>query len=218
MKQQRIQWRQVEVDIRNIIPTEKNYKIKTALGRERLKESLKSYGLASSVSCNWHKAFGDLKHLMLIDGNSRVEEEKANGTKKIWVAVPSRKLSAKEFQEMSAMLDAAVAGEVDMERIQGDLGKTKDFYAKWNLPVPRNLLDKEGARKMTEYQETKTEKKKAAVAKITPDQNLNDMVMIQLVYNPKQSDEFRKHEERLHKKLKTKTTAELVLKLITTTK
>jgi hypothetical protein len=211
---EKIRWVQIEVEVKYITPTEKNYKIKNALGRERLKESLKQFGLASSVTCNWRKSVGDIKNVMLIDGNSRLEEAKENGAKKIWVSLPSRKLSAKEFAEMSAMFDLAKAGDVDLERIQGDLGTARDFYEKWNLQVPSHLLDKLGAKQAREYKETKTEKKKLALSKITPDQNLNEMVMIQLVYNPKQYDEFRKHEARLAAKLKTKTTAELVLKLI----
>jgi hypothetical protein len=210
--QSRIKWKNIEVKIERILPTPVNYKIATALGRERLKQSLKSYGLASSVTCNWDKKVNSQK-LYLIDGNSRLQEEKEQGSKKIWVAVPDRVLTPKEFKEMSAMFDFAKAGEIDTERIEGDLGKSKDFYEKWNLTMPKSLLDKVGARKVEDYQKEKAEKKKQAIAKssVADEQNLNDIVVVQLFFSNKQSDEFRKHEERLMKKFKTRTTTETVL-------
>lgn len=208
----RIQWYSVKVLTADIQPTEKNYKIRNALGFERLKESLKLYGLAGNVVCNWKKKVGDIRSIMLVDGNSRHEDAITNKETYLWVSVPERKLSPKEFLEMSAMFDMAKAGNVDMERIQGDLGKTKDFYDRWNLVVPKNLLDKLGAKKVSDYKAEKAEKKANSKAlKITDDKNLNDFVMVQLLFSQAQSEEFRELEVKLMAKLKTKSTMETVL-------
>ena len=131
-----ITWTPRLVNVSEIKPTEKNYKIKTKLGVERLRESLKSFGMAGTTVVN--------TDMMLIDGNSRLEEAIERGEKKMWVSMPDRKLSASEFSEMSAMFDFAKAGEVDMERIEGDLGTTKDFFDKYRLSVPAHILDNLG--------------------------------------------------------------------------
>lgn len=206
-----ITWKSIVVDVAKIKPTPINYKIRTALGYERLKTSLKKFGLAGTVVCN--------TDLTLIDGNSRLEQEKEKGTKRMTVSVPNRKLTPQEFKEMSAMFDFAKVGSVDEERINGDLGKTRDFYEKWNLTVPKKLLDKVGKAQVQEYQDNKQSKKKVKKAeKVSNEQNLNDIVVVQLFFSNKQSDEFRKHEERLLKKFKLRSTTELVLKLVQITK
>lgn len=208
---QTITWKSIVVDVQKIKKTPVNYKIKTALGHERLKTSLAKFGLAGTVVCN--------TDFTLIDGNSRLEQEIKKGTKRIAVSVPNRKLTPNEFKEMSAMFDFAKAGEVDSERIEGDLGKTKDFYEKWNLTIPKKLLDKVGKAQVQEYQDNKQSKKKLKEEeKVSGEQNLNDIVVVQLFFSNKQSDEFRKHEERLLKKFKLRSTTELVLKLVQITK
>lgn len=212
MKTKTIEWRSKFVAVTQIKPTPVNYKIRTALGFERLKTSLAKFGLAGTVVCN--------TDLTLIDGNSRLEQCKEKGIKQIQVSIPNRKLTPQEFKEMSAMYDMAKAGDVDTERIEGDLGKTKDFYEKWNLTVPKRLLDKIGKAQVQEYQDTK-KAKKAEIKKeqaTSPETNLNDFVVVQLYFNQKQSDEFRKHEERLLKKFKLRSTTELMLKLVQITK
>jgi len=133
---QPITWSPKLVDIKLIKPTPNNYKIKTDLGKERLQNSLKLFGLAGTVVCNTDYS--------LIDGNSRLEEEQAKGAKKIWVSLPNRKLTPKEYQEMAAMYDFAKAGEVDMERIEKELGTKEDFFKKWGLEVPMHLLENMG--------------------------------------------------------------------------
>jgi len=45
---------------------------------------------------------------------------------------------------MCAMFDFAVAGEVDVELIEQDLGTTKSFYEKWGMLMPIALLDRIG--------------------------------------------------------------------------
>lgn len=199
----KITWKPIEVDIRKVRPTPKNYKIKTDLGRERLTQSLEMFGLASTVVCN--------TDLSLIDGNSRLEQARERGEKKIWVSVPNRKLTPKEYVEMSAMYDFAKAGDIDMERIEGDLGTKEDFYKKWNLEVPMHLLDKLGNGFKPDSKGSKIEEggkgKKAAVS--LPD----DVFLVQLFFNEKEETEFRKLEEKLKVKFKATSTTELVLKV-----
>lgn len=204
---QTITWKSIVVDVAKIKPTPTNYKIRTALGYERLKTSLKKFGLAGTVVCN--------TDLTLIDGNSRLEQEKEKGTKRMTVSVPSRKLSPQEFKEMSAMFDFAKAGTVDEERIEGDLGETKDFYEKWNLTIPKRFLDKIGKAKVQEYEKTKDIKKRLKESeKVGTEQNLNDIVLVQLLFRGQaQAEVFRRHEERLMKKFKTRSTTETVLKV-----
>lgn len=213
----RIQWYSVKVATANIKPTEKNYKIRNALGFERLKESLKLFGLAGNVVCNWTKKVGDVKSIMLVDGNSRLEQAIEDKEKYLWVSVPERKLTPKEFIEMSAMFDAAKAGDVDYERVQGDIGKTKQFYDRWNLVVPKNLLDKLGAQQLKNYEAEKQEKKSNSKAlKITDDKNLNDIIMVQLLFTQPDSEIFRALESKLMAKWKTQSTTETVMKAFKT--
>ena len=206
---EKIKWRSIEVLTANILPTEKNYKIRNALGRERLTQSLKLFGLAGNVIVN---PTGKSGKYMLIDGNSRLELAIESKEKKIAVSIPSRKLTPKEFQEMSAMFDYAKAGDVDMERIHGDLGKTKDFFDKWGLAVPKALLNKLGKNQLNTYKKTKEEKKsKSTALKITDDRDLNDMVMIQLLFSQHEAQSFREMESKLAARFKTKSVMQTTL-------
>lgn len=195
-------WIPIEVELQYIQKTPTNYKIKNALGRERLNEMLKMFGLAGTVVCNWLGNVGDIKKLILIDGNSRKEQEESKGRKKMWVSLPDRKLSPSEFKTMSALFDAASAGDVDYERINGDLGKTKDFYDRFSLSVPKHLLDKLGAKQVKTYEKEKAGKKKDA--KVSADKNLNNVVQITLMYNPVDAEKFRKMENGVAKHFGTK--------------
>lgn len=184
-----------------IKPTPKNYKIKTALGQERLTQSLEMFGLASTVVCNLDYS--------LIDGNSRLEQAKERGEKKIWVSLPSRKLTPKEYIEMSAMYDVAKAGEVDMERIEGDLGTTKEFFEKWNLAVPMHLLEKmgKGADPIINGTSgpTKGKGKKEGPVKV-----IEESFIVQLHFDEKEEKQFRAMEEKLRVKMKTSSTTDTV--------
>lgn len=201
-----IKWTPKFVDTKKIQPTPNNYKIKTDLGKERLSMSMNLFGNAAAVIVNT-----DYK---LIDGNSRLEEEKEKGTKKMWVMMPDRKLSPKEYQEMSAMFDFAKAGEVDIDRIRQELGVTKDFYDRWKDEMPMHLLDKLGKNakvpKAAQKEEAYPEEVGDAVAK------KNNIVMVNLFFNAKQEEEFRKYEEKLMKKWKTINTMETVMKAMKT--
>ena len=206
MKNQSIEWISKKVAVLAIAPTPTNYKIKTALGKERLRESLKSFGLAGTVVCNYAKKFGDLNNLILIDGNSRREDAIEQGIKQIWVSLPSRLLTADEFREMSAMFDFAKASEVDMSKIEKDLGTKEAFYKKYHMEVPMELMEKLGANAPNIKEQE--EEKKITTAK--------DEFMIVLYYDKKDMDIFRKIEAVVMKKYKTLSTSETVLKALKT--
>lgn len=192
-----IKWIPKKVKVAMVKPTPNNYKLKTALGKERLTKSLQLFGLAGTVVVN--------TDLSLIDGNSRLEQAKEQGEKEIWVSMPNRKLTPGEYKEMSAMYDFAKAGEVDMDRINSELGDKETFFQKWNLEVPQELLSKMGAQKSLNVEYKKGEPLEA------PDKDV--VIMVQLFLTEKQEAEFRKMEEKLKVKFKTQSTSELVMKV-----
>jgi hypothetical protein len=216
MKKQnnRITWSSKRVPTAEIAPTEKNYKIKTDIGRERLQKSLQLFGLAGNVIVNPITGGGKKgKKFMLIDGNSRLEEAVEGKEKMLWVSFPSRPLTPKEFQEMAAMYDFAKAGEVDIDRIQGDLGKTKEFFDKWNMDVPMALLDKLGSKADAEDINYPSKKSKKGKDNGGGDVNaVNNVCMVNLFFDLKQEAEFRKMEEKLMAKYKVDSTSDMVLK------
>lgn len=192
-----ITWTSVLKPIEWVKKTPNNFKIKNALGFERFKTSVKNFGRAGNVVCNLDGT--------IVDGNSRWEDAKEKGEKKIWCSIPNRLLKPREFDEMSALFDFAVAGDVDIERIEKELFKTKDIYAKWGMPVPMNLLDSMGAN-------AKIRAKDVPIKPLDIEEP-NDQRMVQLFFNIKQEAEFRKMEEVLMKRLKTNSTTETVLKV-----
>lgn len=193
-----ITWKTKETDVSKIKPTPNNFKIKNALGSERFLTSLKNFGLAGAVVCNLDNT--------LIDGNSRVEQAKIKGLKKIDVSYPSRLLTAKEYTEMAALFDFAVAGDVDIERIEKEIFKTKDIYAKWGMPVPMELLDSMGVNAKVKLNVAK-EKEVEVIEQPS-------VMKVELFFTPEQEQQFRKIEERLMKKFKTKSTTETVFKAL----
>lgn len=198
-----IKWKSKIVEVSKVKPTPNNYKIRTDLGLERLRYSLKTYGLAGTVIVN--------TDLTLIDGNSRWEEAKAKKEKYIEVSMPDRALTKKEFTEMSAIYDFAKAGEVDLERIKGDLGTTEDFYKKLHLEVPLAMLAKigTGGKAITAGAMTSGEVKKLQEVGAT-----SDIRMVQLFFTAKQEAEFRAMEAKLAKRFKSDNTTDTVFKAI----
>lgn len=192
-----IAWKTKETDVSKIKPTPNNFKIKNALGSERFLTSLKNFGLAGAVVCNLDNT--------LIDGNSRLEQAKIKGLRKIDVSFPSRLLTAKEFTEMSALFDFAVSGDVDIERVEKEIFKTKDMYARWNMTVPMELLESMGANA-----KVKPNGKKEEVEVVEQP----SVMKVELFFTPEQEQQFRKIEERLMKKFKTKSTTETVFKAL----
>lgn len=199
-----ITWAPKKVEVKAIKATPNNYKIKTDLGKERLQQSLKMFGLAGTVIVN--------TDLTLIDGNSRLIEAKEAGEKYMYVSMPSRKLTPKEFQEMSAMYDYAKAGEVDIERIEGELGTTEDFFKKWGMTVPMHLLDKLGNKSVNVEDLSLSSNVKKNKEQIVGD--VSDIRMVNLFFSAKQEAEFRKIEEKLMKKFKTSNTTDTVFKAL----
>jgi len=203
-------WVSREVFVADIAPTPKNYKIRNDLGMERLRASLQSFGMAGTMVCNWAGKYGNTRKLVLIDGNSRREEAIAKGEKKVWVSLPhGGALTPAQFKEMSAMFDYAKAGDVDIESINSDLGKTKDFYDKYKMQVPIGHLDKMGKNAPKPEKGLQYPGGKAA-----EEQQISDTRMVQLFFDSKQEEQFRKLEEKLRKKYKTQNTTDTVFRAV----
>ena len=206
MKQ--ITWSSKLVQVSKIKPTPTNYKIKTDLGKERLALSLKKFGLAGTVVLN--------TDFTLIDGNSRLEEAKKEKQKTIWASFPNRKLSPAEFKEMSALFDFAKAGEVDVDRIQMDLGTKESFYRDWGMQVPMHLLEKIGK---TDVVEKQTKGK----LNLPANNNLvnvpkNTVYKIELYFSELEEKFFRRVENKAAIKFKTPNTSQTILKILKTLK
>lgn len=203
MKQ--IKWSSKQVEVKKIKFTPKNYKIKTDLGKERLKQSLKLFGLAGNVVVN--------TDLTLIDGNSRVEEAVAAGDKKIWVSVPDRKLTPKEFNEMSAMYDFAKAGEVDIDSIQNDLGTREDFFRRWSMQIPPAMQERlAGMGKGATVKGVELEYPEEGEGTSGKEDKMSDVRMIQIyLQGQKQEDEFRAMEDTLAVRYKSTNITDTVL-------
>lgn len=208
MKQSiKIKWVSKKVLVSLIDPTPKNYKIRTELGMERLQASLASFGMAGNMVCNPEKVKGVVRY-KLIDGNSRREEAIRQKEKQVWISIPSRPLTPKEFVEMSAMFDFAKAGDVDMDMINSDLGSSKDFLEKYKLNVPAHLLDKMGSKAVApglEYPEEGGEDAKL---------ESSDIKMVQLFFTAKQEKEFRVMQEKFYKKFKVNNVTDMVFKAL----
>lgn len=204
MKKQKLKaitWVPKKVPINKIKKTPRNFKIENSLGRKRLMQSLDVFGNASTVILN--------TDYCLIDGNSRLEEEKKRKSTWLWVMWPSRKLSPKEYREMCAMFDYAVAGEVDTERIHQELGTSKEFFDQWHIEMPMNLLDKIGKKSKGIDVDVKgmkyPDKVKDAVT------SGESVVTIYLFYSVKLANQFRKEEDRLAKKYGLSNISDIVL-------
>lgn len=207
MKAKQIKWKSIRVLVSCIDPTPTNYKIKTELGKARLAISLNKFGLAGNAVCNPGAKKGRYD---LIDGNSRWEEAKERKDSHMWISIPDRRLTSKEYKEMSAMFDVAKAGDIDMKRIQEDLGTSEDFYDLWKLAMPLDVLDKLGAKaKDRKLSELEYPEQKGKNGKVIPQE---DICMVNLFFSIKQEEEFRKIEEKLMKKFKTEKTSDTVLK------
>ncbi len=194
MKQ--IKWRSVEVLISKIKPTPNNFKLKTEVGGLRFKASVDNFGLAGTVIIN--------SDYTLIDGNSRVEKAKELGHKKIWVSMPDRKLTPKEFTEFAAMYDFAKAGEVDIERIKDELGNTESFFKSWGMDIPMKAQQK-----LKEMENAKIEAR-PALKKEEQFKELNYKPLT-LSFNVKDADEYLSIAESLYKHFKTDNLTDLSL-------
>lgn len=121
MPQKQIIWEPKKVKLDDVIENPHNPKILSELGEERLQSSLSMFGLAGTIICNTDPAFPG-KYL-IVDGHSRVREQKDKGTKQIWISLPDRPLTKDEYDKMNALFDVAKASEPDrfmIEQIVGD--------------------------------------------------------------------------------------------------
>lgn len=203
----KITWSPKLVPVADVNPTPNNYKIRTKLGLERLQKSLALFGLAGTTVVNIGAKPGKYD---LIDGNSRREEAIRNKDTKMWVSVPSRRLTQKEYEEMAAMYDYARAGEVDIDRIKGDLGKTKDFFEKWGMTTPMSLLENLGDK--ADVRDIQFPNKKKGKQAKEKESSVSNIVMVQLFLSAEQEAKFRKQEEKLGKRYGTKSTTDTVYK------
>lgn len=207
-----ITWSSKRVKAKDINPTPNNYKIKSDLGRERLQTSLSKFGRAGTVVVNPALKSGKYD---LIDGNSRWQEVMDRNPNEVMeVSIPNRKLTSTEYKEMSAMFDFAKAGEVDEQRIMGDLGTSKDFYEKWGLEIPMEILEKMGKKANMvdlEYPEEGKGNKKAKKGE-TPE--VSGMRLVQAFFTDQQEMEFRKLEEKFSKKMGTDNTTDFIFQCV----
>lgn len=196
-----ITWKNVEVAVVKIKPTPNNFKLKTEDGTARFKTSVKDYGLAGAVILN--------ADFTLIDGNTRVEEAKQRGIKKVWASMPDRKLTAREFTEFSAMYDMARAGVVDILRIKQEVGTTDSFFKKWGFELPKASLDKLAQLEANEAVVNPTNARKIA----TESQEIC-LRQIALLFTSAEAAEYISIAESLYSKYKVDNITDLSMKLM----
>lgn len=204
-KQPKIQWKVVSVDISKIKPTPNNFKLKTEDGTTRFKTSVENYGLAGAVILN--------ADYTLIDGNTRVEQAKEMGMKKIDASMPNRKLTPKEFTEFAAMYDLARAGEVDVLRIKEELGSTDAFFKKWGFELPKLAVSK-----LAELEKNEKVINPTASRPIPEAAREIEVTRITLLFTPDQAAEYLKIGETLYKHFKVDNITDLSLKVMQFTK
>jgi DNA modification methylase len=141
MSKQKITWSAKEVSIDLLDPSPKNWKLENKLGLERFKQSVSEFGRAGTRICN----LGSKGRFVLIDGNSNLADAKSKGEKKVWISIPSRALTVKEFDKMCKVFDMSVAGDVDLAGIAASTDN-KEFFKQYKQPVPARLLDTLGAK------------------------------------------------------------------------
>lgn len=192
-----LNWKVVQVAISKIKPTPNNFKLKTEEGLSRFKHSVEKFGLAGSVIIN--------TDFTLIDGNTRLEKAKELNHKKIWAAMPDRKLTPKEFNEFSAMYDMAKAGEVDLDRIKNELGTHEQFFKDWGLELPKEAINK-----LTEM-ELNEANIKPRTAKEVQISESNQLARITLLFDKAQAEEYLRIAESLYAKFKVDNITDLSL-------
>ncbi len=209
----KIEWTVIKVKVKDVLPTPNNFKIKTELGLKMLQGSLGEFGLAGAIICNWAGKYGDKSKLILIDGNSRLEQAKEDGVVYIMASVPHKVLGPKQFTEMSAMYDRARAGEVDAERIDSELGASMaGFQEKYGMTVSLNNLKNMGA---NADQSLQFPNKKGSAQDLALQPVVNQH-QVMLFFDPKQHPLFIKMEEKLRKRFKTGNATDTIFKALKT--
>lgn len=201
MKKLTITWKTRSVDVSKIKPTPNNFKLRTEVGMGRFRHSLEKYGLAGAVILN--------SDFTLIDGNTRVEEARERKIKKLDASMPNRKLTPKEFNEFAAMYDFARAGEVDVLRIQEELGSSRDFFKSWGMEMPEQALSKLAEMEKNEKVINPTQAKKV-------DDKAIEIATsrIALLFTKEEADEYIRLSESLYSRFKVDNVTDLALKII----
>jgi hypothetical protein len=126
MKQ--ITWEPKKVKVSDLKENPDNPKIINEQGKKRLHKSLQKFGLAGTIVVN--------KDLSIIDGHSRKKDLTEDGVKEVWVSVPSRQLTEKEYKEFNAIFDIAKAGDPDMQMIEETLGE--EGMEEWDMTTDKD--------------------------------------------------------------------------------
>jgi len=112
-QKQPIKWQLLPIKVKDIKLNPNNPKIPNDAGMERLRKSLEKFGHIYDGIAN--------TDLSLIDGHSRIAQLKPTDTAMLFL--PNRKLTKKEYTELSSVFDIAVAGDPDFEIIIESLGE-----------------------------------------------------------------------------------------------
>lgn len=118
-----ITWSPKLVRVEDLKENPQNPKIINDQGKKRLQKSLSKFGLAGTIVVN--------KDLSIIDGHSRKKELMESGVVEVWVSVPSRQLTQKEYDVMNAMFDVAKAGDPDYILMEETL--VEETMQEWEL-------------------------------------------------------------------------------------
>jgi hypothetical protein len=116
-------WEPKKVKVSDLKENPNNPKITSEQGRKNLQHSLEKFGLAGTIVCN--------KDLSIIDGHSRKKDLEDNSVTEVWVSVPSRQLTKKEYDEFNAIFDIVKASSPDMEMIEETL--SEETLEEWGL-------------------------------------------------------------------------------------
>ncbi len=118
-----ITWEPRKMQLDELKENPGNPKIVNEVGKKRLHKSLEKFGLAGTIVVN--------ADCMIIDGHSRKSDLKAKGITEVWVSMPSRMLTEKEYKEFNAIFDLAKAGDPDLLIIEEVL--TDELMEEWDL-------------------------------------------------------------------------------------
>ena len=114
-------WTLKNIKVKDIKLNPDNPKVRNERGFERLRKSLEKFGHIFDGIINTDNS--------LIDGHSRIELMKPNDTARLFM--PDKKLTKKQYQELTSIFDIATAGDPDWELIIDTLGE--DGAEEWGI-------------------------------------------------------------------------------------
>lgn len=190
-----ITWKPTTVPVSKMKPGPNQFKIKTEVGKQRLRESMKKFGNAGALVLN--------KDFTIIDGHSRYEEAKKNKVASLVALVPDRQLTPKEYLEMNAIYDYASAGGVDMDRLKGELGSAEDFARDFMLEIPPATLENLARGSAGNISINKKGEAKEIVR--------SDFRQVTIMLNSQQEEAFRSWEAVCMERFKTDNTTDTVM-------